>query len=204
MSAAGAALLWAGAIQRLADRAAHEIRSPLNGAALNVAVVRSRLERPESDPTLLSPFAQAASDELDRAIGLVEALLTLARSAPVPVDLYSTLSALVTVTGVIARSEGGEVSLDRTDEESTQTSLEGNAVRGALASALSAAVVGSSKVRCSLGRSGERIAIQITSAAGSALPENVIEGIRKAGIGLERQSAVTTLLFSRAQAGRKT
>ncbi len=204
MNSAGAALLWAGAIQRLADRAAHEIRSPLNGAALNIAVVNSRLERAGTDPSSLSPFAQAASDELDRAIGLVEAILALARSAPIPVDLYSSLSALVTVTGVIARSEGGEVLLERTDEEFTQTSLEGNAVRGALASALSAAVAGSATVRCRVGHSGERIAIQIISGAGEALSEDVSEAIRKTGIGLECESAGTTLLFSRAQAGRET
>ena len=204
MTAAGASLLWARAIQTLADRAAHEIRSPLNGAALNIAVLRSRLERDGTDPSTLSPFAQAASDELDRAIGLVEAILALARSAPIPVDLYSTLSALVTLTGVIARSEGGEVSLERTDEESTQTSLEGNAVRGALASALNAAVAGSATVRCRVGHLGERIAIQIVSGGGEELSEDVSQAIRKAGIGLERESAGTTLLFSRAQTGRET
>ncbi|MGI9078751.1 MAG: histidine kinase dimerization/phospho-acceptor domain-containing protein [Gemmatimonadaceae bacterium] len=201
MTVAGAALLWAGAIQGLADRAAHEIRSPLNGAALNIAVVRSRLERAGTDPSTLSPFAEAASEELDRAIGLVEAILALARSAPIPVDLYSTLSALVSVMRVIARSEGGEVSLERTDEESTQTSLEGNAVRGALALALSAAVAGGARVRCRVGRSGERIAIQIMSGVGDALSEDASQAIRKAGIGVERESAGTTLLFSRAQAG---
>ncbi|MDQ3519139.1 MAG: hypothetical protein M3466_12140 [Gemmatimonadota bacterium] len=204
MTPAGAALLWSGAIQRLADRAAHEIRSPLNGAALNITVVRSRLERPGIDPSSLSPFAQAAADELDRAIALVEAILALARSASVPIDLYSTLSALVTVTGVIARSEGGEVSLERTDEEFTQTSLEGNAVRGALASALNASVAGSARVQCRIGHSGERIAIQITGGAASGLSEEVSQAIRMAGIGLERESSGTTLLFSRAQAGRQT
>ena len=201
MTSAGAALLWSGAIQRLADRAAHEIRSPLNGAALNITVVRSRLERAGIDPSSLSPFAQAASDELDRAIALVEAILALARSAPVPIDLYSTLSALVTVTGVIARSEGGEVSLERTDEEFTQTSLEGDAVRGALASALSASVAGSARVRCRLGHSGERIAIQIMGGADNKLSDEVSQAIRMAGIGLERQPAGTTLLFSRTLAG---
>jgi hypothetical protein len=69
----GAALLWLRAFQRLAERAAHEIKNPLNGAVLNAEVVRGRAARPGVEASALAPYADAASAELARVAALVEA-----------------------------------------------------------------------------------------------------------------------------------
>ena len=79
--------LWLGALGRLAGRAAHELKNPLNGLALNLEVVRSRSVRAGSEAAALAPYATAAARELERAIPLVEALLALARPLSNPVDL---------------------------------------------------------------------------------------------------------------------
>jgi signal transduction histidine kinase len=70
--------LWSFTLQSLAGRAAHEINNALNGAIMNVEVVRARA-RPGADAGAVSPFADAAASQLEEVAALSGALLALAR-----------------------------------------------------------------------------------------------------------------------------
>src|SRR5690606_24522219 len=60
---------WLPTLQELAGRTSHEIKNALNGVAVNLEVLRSRLERGagEGDAVAASvaPFARSASEQLD-------------------------------------------------------------------------------------------------------------------------------------------
>jgi hypothetical protein len=65
-----------GAVSELTRVAGHEIRNALNGVAVNVEVVRSRLLK-ESGGKDLMPFADRASAQVGVANALTEGLLSL-------------------------------------------------------------------------------------------------------------------------------
>lgn len=94
-------------MQSLADRAAHEIRNPLNGLAVNLEVVRSRAARGSGDLASIARFADAASSESERAAELVQALLELARPLTPPVDLWDALRPMVVLHAAIAAAGAG-------------------------------------------------------------------------------------------------
>ncbi len=99
--------------QRLAARLTHELRNPLNGAVVNLEVLRGRSARDDLPAAALRPFVDAAASELGRAVELVEALLQLARPASAPVDLEAALQPLTIVLHAVAARSGGSVTLER-------------------------------------------------------------------------------------------
>ena len=70
--------LWSFTLQALVARAAHEVNNALNGAIVNVEVVKARA-RPGADGGTAAPFAEAASAQLEELAALTEALLALGR-----------------------------------------------------------------------------------------------------------------------------
>lgn len=70
---------WLLALEALAARTAHEVNNALNGAMMNLEVVRLRA-RPGVDGGGAAPFAGTAGEELERAARYVGALLTLSRA----------------------------------------------------------------------------------------------------------------------------
>jgi hypothetical protein len=71
--------LWSFTLQTLVGRGAHEINNALNGAVVNVEVVKARA-RPGADAGAAASFAEAASAQLEELAALTEALLALARA----------------------------------------------------------------------------------------------------------------------------
>ncbi len=69
---------WLSALEQLVARSAHEINNALNGAVMNVEVVRIRA-RPGADAGAAASFAESAAGELERAAALVAALVALGR-----------------------------------------------------------------------------------------------------------------------------
>jgi signal transduction histidine kinase len=88
---------WLAAQQALAGRAAHELRNTLNGVAVNVEVVRSRLARPGVQPEQVQRFAEAASDQLELLTRQVEALLSLTRASRGPADVGGVIRQLLSL-----------------------------------------------------------------------------------------------------------
>jgi signal transduction histidine kinase len=146
--------LWLAAFQRLAARAAHEIRNPLNGVVVNVEVLRGRLGRPEADPAKLATFAELASGEIGRSAQLIEALLALARPPSAnAVDLRQALDPLVVLYGAVAVRNGGCLEVVRppqgTDSHAGGPStVDALSARLAIATILDHSVDGAARVEC--------------------------------------------------------
>jgi signal transduction histidine kinase len=187
---------WLSALQRLADRAAHGIRNPLNGAVVNLEVVRQRAARPGADLAAIVPFVEAAAGEVEKIVELVGALLALARPVSTPVDLWSILRPLVALCHAIAAPDGGSVTVDRPTDVSVETATNGDAARLALASALEATLDGRGAVHCRVERLGDKVAVHVHGEGGtSAIPEPVQAAIASAGIQLRDNSDGITVLF---------
>jgi signal transduction histidine kinase len=188
---------WLDALQRLADRAAHEIRNPLNGAVVNLEVVRQRAAKPGADLADVVPFAEAAAGEVERTVELVGALLALARPVSTPVDLWTILRPLVALCHAVAARDGGSVTVDRPTDVSVETAANGDAARLALASALEATLGRRRAVHCRIERLGDDIAVQVYEEGGTAaISEPVRATIASAGIQLRDNPDGITLLFA--------
>ena len=193
---------WLRALQRLADRAAHEIRNPLNGAVVNLEVVRHRAAKPDVDVAAIAPFAETAAGEVEKAVELVGALLTLARPASNPVDLWAVLRPLVTLCHAIAAPDGGSVTADRPTDVSVETATNGDAARLALTSVLEATLDGRGTVHCRIERLGDSVAVHVHGQGGtSEIPEPVRATIASAGIQFRDTSDGITILFSALRRG---
>ena len=107
--AADVATLWLETLQRLVDRAAHEIKGALNGVALNVEVARSRSSRPGAEASAVAPYAAAAAQQLELLTAQTEAVLALARPARGRCDVGLLLGRLTDLATPIARASGGEL-----------------------------------------------------------------------------------------------
>lgn len=113
----GVAEPWLGALQELTRRAAHEVKNALNGVAVNLEVVRTRLDRAaaQQDPTgtASAPFARAAAEQLEQLSSLTEALLALARApGSGAADLAHVAGQATRLADAIARADGRRVHLD--------------------------------------------------------------------------------------------
>jgi hypothetical protein len=79
--------LWLGCQQRLVGHIAHDLKGALNGASVNIEVVRSRAERPDVKVADMAPYATAAGDQLAIVIRVTTALLNLTRPIRGPVEV---------------------------------------------------------------------------------------------------------------------
>lgn len=106
---------WLSALDALAGRAAHEVNNALNGAVVNVEVVRIRA-RPGADAGACASFAESAAGELERAVSLVSAVVGLARGAPragaAPADVHEVLRQVATLLGPSVVHQGVALIVD--------------------------------------------------------------------------------------------
>jgi signal transduction histidine kinase len=186
--------LWLGALGRLAGRAAHELKNPLNGLALNLEVVRSRSARAGTQGSALAPYAAAAANELERAIPLVEALLVLARPLSSPVDLRVAMQPLVVLYGAIATAGGG--SLDVVYEaEHMFVNADGDTVRALVAEALDVTVGANLEVAGKIGESEGSISVRLVGGAGRPVATKMEQLAAEHDIGLDSDEDETLLLL---------
>jgi signal transduction histidine kinase len=157
--------LWLGALGRLAGRAAHELKNPLNGLALNLEVVRSRSARGGTQGSALAAYADAAASELERAIPLVEALLALARPLSAPVDLRVAMQPLLALYGAIAKAGGGSLAVVY-EAEHMFVNADGDTVRALVAEALDVTVGANLEVAGMIGESDGAISVRLVGGAG--------------------------------------
>lgn len=178
----------------MTDRAAHELRNPLNGLALNLEVVRSRSARPGVDAAALSPYAVAAASELERTIPLLDALLSLARPSALPVDLRIALRPLVTLYAAIARASGGSLDISN-DVEHMFVTTDDLTTRTLLAELLDAAVGEKRAVTGAVARDGEHIALRLTSSLTRPMGNDAQQLGVSCGIQLSQNVNETLLIF---------
>ena len=142
---AGAALAgrWLSALDRVAAGVAHEIANALNGAVVNVEVLRLKAV-PGGDAAALAPFAATAAGELEGVAALVGALTALARAprggAGTGGDLALAAAQLVALLAPAVRHRGVALTLDAGAARALPTAADGALVRLAVAELLLAAV----------------------------------------------------------------
>lgn len=189
------AALWSAALERLADRAAHEIRNPLNGALLNLAVVRSRAARPGADAASLVPFSDAATSELERATSRIEALLALARGVSSRIDLWALLCQLREILAGAASRDGGSLDVQRNVAGALETGGDGATARLLMAVAMEFAVTGSTAVTCAFAERNGRTVFTVRGGPSGAVPATIREVGAARGFGITDVADGTEILF---------
>ena len=190
--------LWLATLERICNRAAHEVKGALNGVAVNVEVVRSRAERPEAQAAAVRSFAGAAADQLEVVIGMTDALLFLTRPAHMPVELAPTLRRFDALLGPATRADGRRLELADTDDLGNSVAG-GNAVRLAMGGALLAAVSASAHVRCSSveGDTGRELCLENCDGGSIAVDPELVAAVATAGIRVRSEGSTIFIRFPR-------
>lgn len=117
------------------------MKGALNGIALNLEVLRSRVASGKLEQQSLAPFAEAAYKEFEIATERTEAVLFLGREhrGDDPADVAMTLRQLATLLVPAAKAEGVELTVDGLDDP-VPTSASADAVRLALGQGLLALI----------------------------------------------------------------
>jgi signal transduction histidine kinase len=203
MSGGASETLWLNTLQRICDLAAHEVKGALNGVAVNLEVVRSRSEKPDTPAANVSKFALSAAQQLDSVITLTEALLALARPAREPVDPGRVLRQVGDLLVPAAKADGRTLSIAASAGDSTMTSAAGNIVRGIIGQCLLAAVTLSRNASCHLEMVGATPTIRLDSCDGSTIhvgPE-IIALAMDAGIHIVAERSTIIIRFPGHAAG---
>lgn len=195
--------LWLMTQHAIAARVAHEFKNTLNGVAVNLEVVRSRLARaaaannaPVGTGPSSTTFAETASGEFERLSAQSLALLALVRPVREPADIAWVTMQLRPLLALAAARDGGRLSIDGTDEGDARTSMGAEAVRLVVAQAMLAALEDgvAHEVRCTVrttagGDAGPSLAVARAGrehAAGAiVLPEHVARVAAAAGVRIE-------------------
>lgn len=213
MTGGDVGMLWLTTQQVIAARVAHEIKNTLNGVAVNVEVVRSRLARAASGSSGSGPaygtqgqgsvsFAETASREFERVSAQTEALIALVRPVRRPADVALVAAQLAVLLGLAAQRDGGQLVVEGTDDGGARTSMDGEAVRLTIAQAMLAALPegAAHDVRCVVTTApGDGPRLTMTRAGSGepiALPDEVARVAGAAGIRLPAdERAELTLQF---------
>jgi hypothetical protein len=171
------AALWVDLLGKLAGPAAHAVNNALNNVAINLALVQSR-----ANTGAAAAYAERADGYLLEATRLAQTVMALARPVPVPVEPASVLHQLVPVI----RAADRVVEIRDEMAHAVVTPIDGAAVRLALAAAL--ADEGANRVHVL--RGGEEVQVE-----GGALPAEVADAARRAGIGLRVEPGQVTFTF---------
>ena len=149
---------WLLALHEVVGRAAHEVKDALNGVALNLEVLRSRLSSGKGDPASHSSFASAASEQFETLTTRTEALLDLARppKGNGPADVAVTLKQLAVLLVPAAKADRMTLTVEGYDV-SMPTSASCTAVRLALASGLLALIKEGGVGGCRLAAGSETV-----------------------------------------------
>jgi hypothetical protein len=193
--------LWLATQHEIAARVAHEFKNTLNGVAVNLEVVRSRLARAAAGASGSGPaygsgqgqqslsFAETASREFERLSVQSEALLTLVRPVRAPADVALVAAQLSVLLGLVAGRDGGSLTVEGTDDGGARTSMDAEAVRLVVARAMLAAIGdgGAHEVRCTIAavpREGPRLTMTRVGGGSFALPHDVARVAGMAGVRL--------------------
>ncbi|HVT06174.1 MAG TPA: ATP-binding protein [Polyangia bacterium] len=102
------------AVGTLAAGLAHEVRNPLNSAALQLAVLERRLERGEPADRA-APIVRIIKSEIDRLDHLVRDFLAFAKPAPLeprPIDVEALLASTAGLIGPEAEAAAVQLTID--------------------------------------------------------------------------------------------
>lgn len=189
------AALWLAAHQEIVDRAAHELRNSLHAVAVNLEVVRSRLQRKSPDIAAVAPFAETASAAMEGLSALAEAFLTLARPARQPADVGTLLRALFTVLEPVARRADDHVRFRPPPVGDGVTDAPADVSRLVLAAVALEALKRPASVTCTIEPVNDgRFAVHFAGWFPIRLPDAILHVVRGADILPEQEQGDGTRL----------
>jgi hypothetical protein len=196
--AADVSMLWLETLQRLADRAAHEIKGALNGVALNVEVARSRSAKPGAAASAVASFAAAAQQQLEVLTIQTEALLALVRPARGRCDVGLLVGRFADLAEPIAKAAGGGLRVARRpDAGDAMTRTATEAVRLAIGAAVLAAIEVPARVSIEV-TSGSEVVVALRRDDGVPvrLPADVAAAVADAGVRCDERNDEIRLAFA--------
>jgi signal transduction histidine kinase len=202
-------VLWLDALQRVAGRAAHEIKGALNGVSVNLEVVRSRAAHQAAAPASgLARFAEAAASQLEELVAMSEALLALTRRPREVVDVLATAGHLVALLGPAARADGYSLAISGQPTNGwSATSAPAAVVRLVLGSVMLCALDRRIATTCRVDApDGMVIRVECADGGTIELDPRVAEVATAAGIRVDAGPDGLSLAFPRAgrPSGRRT
>jgi hypothetical protein len=151
--------LWLHALSEVGARSAHVIRNRLNGVAVNLEVVRSRVARADES---LARFAEAAASNLEAASAVTAALLSFMRPEGQPADVRDIALRVARVV------PGVEVSADA-NVAPAQTTVSPVVARIIIVRAILDALAPEARVECAIsGHDDIFLAVRPSSSVQSA------------------------------------
>jgi signal transduction histidine kinase len=188
--------LWLDTLQRICSRASHELKGALNGVSVNLEVVRSRAEKPDSPASTLRPFAENAAAQLGHVIAMTESLLALSRPAREPVELAALVRRFEAVVAPAARAEGRSLTIEEPIDAIGTTATAPNAVRLALGASLLRAMEEANRVTCRAEDGDERrLRLDADDGEQLTLDPTVVLALRDAGIHIVAEGKAITIAF---------
>ena len=188
--------LWLDTLQRICSRASHELKGALNGVSVNLEVVRSRAEKPDSPATAVRHYAESATAQLGLVIVMTEALLALSRPAREPVELALLVRRLEAVVAPAARAEGRSLTIAEPIDAVGATTTSPNAVRLALGAMLLRATQEASRVTCRAEISdGPRLRLEADNGEQLTLDPAVAAAVAEVGIRILATGRGITIAF---------
>lgn len=183
--------LWLRCQQRLLEYVAHDLKGALNGASVNVEVVRGRAAHPDGD---VQRYAIAASEQLESVIRMTVALLSLGREVRGQAEVSAIATQLVGLVEATARSDGGRIDLAVEGGLAGSTSAQPSVVRLALAEAILSVArhKGDIKVRV---RATSAPTVDIKAPGVVELASEVVLALTEAGIGFQTDGHGTSIVF---------
>ena len=191
--------LWSFTLQTLVARAAHDVNNALNGAVMNVEVVKARA-RPGADAGTVAPFAEAAAGQIEEVAALAGALLALGRGPRGTPDAALVLRHAARLLAPDLARRG--IALDLEDVRACPVGGDPTATRLAIVAGLlavadaagTAETAGTDsadelprRLRCST-RSDARPTVEIAPRFGATLPAPVARALAAAAVELDVES----------------
>jgi signal transduction histidine kinase len=193
--------LWLETLQQLCGVAAHELKGALNGVSVNLEVVRSRSDR-EGAASGLAKFAINASTQLEAAIAMTEALLSLARSGREPADVGTVARQIGALVGPVVRAKGGTFDLTVDAEVPGLSGAPISLVRTAVGRAFLAAASAGTPVSGRVSVSGGAATLSVEPCGADDLGPEVNRLLAGAGIAVRMAGHGISIGFTPGSATR--
>jgi hypothetical protein len=206
----GIEALWLDVLQRITSRAAHELKGALNGASVNLEVVRSRAEGNTGGMDRVARYATAAATQLDAVIAMSDAVLALARAprestAGAPGEEVATLlrrmvALIAPALRIDERTLMVAEPIGALDTRAVPTML----VRAIVGSALLAATERWQHTRCAVDTVGNRIVVERHESAladeAVSMEQEMLDAAADAGIQVLTDGSAITMTIPRGNA----
>ena len=173
--------LWLQCQQRLVSQVAHDLKGALNGASVNLEVVRTRSERPGVSAADLASYAESATDQMTAVIRMTTALLALARGTRGPVEVGTITKSLAALLEDSFRIAGTKLEVVVEGGLPGTTSASATVVRLAVGELLLASAALKSDVTIRL-VAGSSTTLEGSAKGGIGMPETIAATLADAGV----------------------